>query len=57
LKIRTKKTPKQSIPIIDTEEDKMSKVSVKNLIVFITGTNRERGIGRALVEEAIKRGG
>jgi NAD(P)-dependent dehydrogenase (short-subunit alcohol dehydrogenase family) len=38
------------------EEDKMSKVSVKNLILLVTGTNRKRGIGRALVEEAIKRG-
>lgn len=34
----------------------MSKISVKNLVVFVTGANRERGIGRALVEEAIKRG-
>ncbi|KJV58172.1 hypothetical protein RFEPED_0547 [Rickettsia felis str. Pedreira] len=35
----------------------MSEVFVKDLIVFITGANREKGIGRALVEEAIKRGG
>ncbi|MEY4463161.1 MAG: hypothetical protein RLZZ81_132 [Pseudomonadota bacterium] len=34
----------------------MSKVSVKDLVVFVTGTNRKKGIGRALVEEAIKRG-
>nr|WP_253307644.1 SDR family NAD(P)-dependent oxidoreductase [Rickettsia endosymbiont of Ceutorhynchus assimilis] len=34
----------------------MSKVSVKDLVVFVTGASRKRGIGRALVEEAIKRG-
>ncbi|MCC8468106.1 MAG: hypothetical protein LN589_05550 [Rickettsia endosymbiont of Eriopis connexa] len=34
----------------------MSKVFVKDLVVFITGANRKKGIGRALVEEAIKRG-
>jgi len=34
----------------------MFKTSVNNLVVFVTGTNRENGIGRALVEEAIKRG-
>jgi short-subunit dehydrogenase len=34
----------------------MSKVSVKNLVVFVTGCSRKRGIGRALCEEAIKRG-
>src|SRR5689334_22446557 len=38
------------------EKAKMSKVVVKNAVVFITGTNRDRGIGRALVEEAINRG-
>lgn len=32
------------------------KVIVKDLVVFVTGASRERGIGRALVEEAIKRG-
>lgn len=34
----------------------MSKVQVKGAVVFITGTNRKRGMGRALVEEAIRRG-
>lgn len=34
----------------------MSKISVKDLIIFVTGVSRKRGIGRALVEEAIKRG-
>lgn len=34
----------------------MAKVSVKNSVLFVTGANRKRGIGRALVEEAIKRG-
>jgi len=34
----------------------MSKILVKDLVIFVTGTNRERGIGRALIEEAIKRG-
>lgn len=34
----------------------MPRLSVKNLVVFVTGANRVRGIGRALVEEAIKRG-
>lgn len=34
----------------------MSNIVIKNAIIFITGANRERGIGRALVEEAIKRG-
>ncbi|QQV74745.1 hypothetical protein H6P87_00285 [Rickettsia tillamookensis] len=34
----------------------MSKVFVKDLVVFITGASRKKGIGRALVEEAIKRG-
>ena len=32
------------------------KRSVNNAVVFVTGTNREKGIGRALVEEAIRRG-
>ncbi len=31
-------------------------VSVKDSVVFVTGANRENGIGRAIVEEAIKRG-
>lgn len=35
--------------------EKKSKVSVKGLVLFITGANRQRGIGHALVEEAIKR--
>lgn len=35
---------------------KMSKVSVKNSVVFVTGASRKRGIGRALVEEAVRRG-
>lgn len=34
----------------------MSKISIDQSIIFITGTNREAGIGRALLEEAIKRG-
>ncbi|MFA6408797.1 MAG: SDR family NAD(P)-dependent oxidoreductase [Gammaproteobacteria bacterium] len=34
----------------------MFKVSVAGLVVFVTGANRRNGIGRALVEEAIKRG-
>ncbi|WP_421781702.1 SDR family oxidoreductase [Kiloniella litopenaei] len=34
----------------------MSKLTIKDLVVFITGANREKGIGRALVEEALKRG-
>ncbi len=34
----------------------MSNIVVKNSIIFITGANRKRGIGHALVKEAIKRG-
>lgn len=34
----------------------MSKLSVNGSVVFVTGANRENGIGRALVEEAIRRG-
>lgn len=34
----------------------MSNIVVKDAVVFITGANRERGIGRALVEEAVRRG-
>ncbi len=34
----------------------MSNIMVKNAVIFITGANRKRGIGRALVKEAIKRG-
>ncbi|MCH9633560.1 MAG: hypothetical protein S4CHLAM7_02880 [Chlamydiae bacterium] len=34
----------------------MSKILVKDLVIFVTGANRDRGIGRALIEEAIKRG-
>jgi NAD(P)-dependent dehydrogenase (short-subunit alcohol dehydrogenase family) len=34
----------------------MSSITVKDAVIFVTGANRERGIGRALVEEAIKRG-
>jgi len=34
----------------------MHKVPIKDLVVFVTGAGRKRGIGRALVEEAIKRG-
>ena len=34
----------------------MPNVVVKGSVVFVTGANRERGIGRALVEEAVKRG-
>lgn len=34
----------------------MPNIVVKDAVVFITGANRKKGIGRALVEEAIKRG-
>lgn len=34
----------------------MTKIDVKDKVVFVTGASREKGIGRALVEEAIKRG-
>ena len=34
----------------------MSNIVIKGAVVFVTGANRERGIGRALVEEAVKRG-
>lgn len=34
----------------------MSSIVVKDAVVFITGASRKRGIGRALVEEAVKRG-
>jgi len=34
----------------------MFKISVDGLVIFVTGANRRNGIGRALVEEAIKRG-
>jgi len=34
----------------------MSNITIKDSIVFVTGANRERGIGRAVVQEAIKRG-
>lgn len=35
----------------------MSKVvMVKDSVIFITGTNRKRGLGQALVEEAVRRG-
>lgn len=34
----------------------MSNIVVKGAVIFITGANRKRGIGRALVEEAVKRG-
>ena len=34
----------------------MSNITIKDSIVFVTGANRERGIGRAIVQEAIKRG-
>lgn len=34
----------------------MSKTSAKDLVIFITGANRKRGIGKALVTEAFKRG-
>src|SRR5690242_7836218 len=33
----------------------MSNIVVKDAVIFITGANRKRGIGRALVEEAVKR--
>lgn len=34
----------------------MSNIVVKDAVIFITGANRKRGIGHALVEEAVKRG-
>lgn len=34
----------------------MSGIVVKGAVIFITGAGRKRGIGRALVEEAVKRG-
>lgn len=34
----------------------MNKIKVQGAVVFVTGANRKRGIGRALVQEAIKRG-
>ena len=37
-------------------EAHMSNIAIKNAVIFITGANRKRGIGRALVEEAVKRG-
>lgn len=35
---------------------RMAKLSVKDLVVFVTGANRKRGIGRAFVDAAIERG-
>ncbi len=34
----------------------MSNIVVKDAVIFITGASRKRGIGHALVEEAVKRG-
>ncbi len=34
----------------------MSNIVVKDAVIFITGASRKRGIGRALVEESVKRG-
>lgn len=34
----------------------MVKFSVKDRVIFITGANRKKGIGRALVEEVVRRG-
>lgn len=34
----------------------MSSITIKDSVILITGTNRKRGIGRALVLESIKRG-
>lgn len=34
----------------------MSKIQVKDAIVFVTGANRKRGIGQSLVREAVSRG-
>jgi len=34
----------------------MPNIVVKDAVIFITGASRKRGIGRALVEEAVKRG-
>ena len=38
------------------EEEEMTNIVVKDAVIFITGASRKRGIGRALVEEAVKRG-
>ncbi len=38
------------------EEDQMSNIVVKGAVIFITGASRKRGIGHALVKEAVKRG-
>ncbi|MBI2810262.1 MAG: short-chain dehydrogenase, partial [Candidatus Melainabacteria bacterium] len=34
----------------------MTHIKIKNAVIFITGANRAKGIGRALVAEAVKRG-
>lgn len=34
----------------------MGHVAIKDAVIFITGASRKNGIGRALVEEAVKRG-
>lgn len=34
----------------------MTNIRVKDAVIFITGASRKRGIGHALVEEAVKRG-
>jgi|SRR5579862_1102168 len=34
----------------------MSTIVVKDAVIFITGASRKKGIGRALVEDAVKRG-
>jgi len=34
----------------------MPNITVKDAVVFVTGTNRSRGIGRAIVDEMVKRG-
>lgn len=38
------------------DDNVIPKISIKDLVIFITGANRKKGIGRALVEEAVKRG-
>lgn len=40
----------------NNKSEQVSNIVVKNAVILITGANRKRGIGRALVEEAAKRG-
>ena len=58
LGVSTHKTmqPRQQHYTAISEVEEMSNIVVKDAVIFITGANRQRGIGRALVEEAVKRG-